>query len=273
MATRFRASAVVRTRDSGETVVATLESLRRQSVDVEIVVVDSGSVDGTLELVEPYADLLVALHPEDFTFGGALNLGAAVARSEVHLALSSHCVLPHDGWVTSAVAHVNAGAVAAFGASTGPQRQPLSEPLVLDNAALRRHPFWGMTNHAAAWSAAAWRRHPFDETLTAAEDKEWSWRATADGGHVVADPALVVHAQHRRSAGLSSYRRRLVKEMTALEARVPTAPYGVTDALADWRRPVPLDVALAGSGARPLGRTRLVEVVARWQVGRLRAGR
>lgn len=273
MDTRLRASAVVRTRDSAQTVVAALESLRSQSVGVEIVVVDSGSVDDTLDLVRPYADQLLALRPEEFTFGGALNLGAAAARGEVHIALSSHCVLPHEAWLATAVAHVEDGAVAAFGAATGPLRQPLSGPLVLHHAELRRHPFWGMTNHAAAWSAAAWRRHRFDETLTAAEDKEWSWRATADGGHVVADPALVVPAEHRRSAGMAAYRRRLVNEMTALDARVPSTPYRALDALADWRRPAPRDAVLSTSGARPLGRTRLVEVVARWQVGRQQSRR
>ena len=69
------ASVIVRCRDEVRTLERTLESLRRQTVDPEIVVVDSGSSDGSLEVARRYADQLIEIPPETFTFGHALNVG------------------------------------------------------------------------------------------------------------------------------------------------------------------------------------------------------
>ncbi len=79
------ASAVVRTYDSSATVEATFASLRAQDVPVEIVVVDSGSTDGTLDLARRYADLVLEVPHEEFSYGGTLNRGAAAASAPVHV--------------------------------------------------------------------------------------------------------------------------------------------------------------------------------------------
>ena len=86
-----RASVIVRTKDKADTVEATFAALRPQTVPVEVVVVDSGSTDGTLEIARRHADRLVEIPAEAFTFGRALNVGAAAATAPVHFALSAHC--------------------------------------------------------------------------------------------------------------------------------------------------------------------------------------
>jgi rhamnosyltransferase len=258
---------VVRTRDSAATVLETLRSLRAQTVPVEVLVVDSGSSDGTLDLVAPLCDRLLHVRPGAFSYGGALNVGAAAATAPVHVALSSHCALPRADWVETAVRTLALpGAVATWGAGSDATGRALTGALPADHAYLLAHRVWGLSNHASAWSARAWEQHPFDEHLLAAEDKEWAWRATASGGHVVADPALLVDGGHRRRGGVLPYYRRLVKELDALHGLSPLPPYGPVEAVRDWARTVPGDPAL--SGARRLGRTRLVEALARWRAAR-----
>ena len=261
------ATAIVRTYNSARTVQAALQSLRSQSADVEVVVVDSGSTDDTLSLVAPWADQVVRLPREHFTFGRALNEGAARASGPVHLALSSHCVLPRPDWVAIAADHLTSPRnVAACGLDFDGQSQAIGAPFVADHDYLVRHRHWGLSNHAGAWRADAWRQHAFDESLSSSEDKEWSWRATADGARLVIDPQLIVLGTHRRAGGTHAYYRRLVREFGATRHLAPLADYSFAQAAGDWGRVRPADPALRGT--RRWGRTRLLLVAARWQSGR-----
>lgn len=254
-------SALVRTKDSASTVERTFRSLRTQDVPVEIVVIDSGSKDETLDIARAWADRVLSMAPDDFTFGGALNRAADVATAPVHLALSSHCVLPRPDLARRAAVLIAGGATAAFGERVGPDGHPLTAPLRLDYQALVSNRFWGYSNHAGAWSASAWEEHPFSEVLRSSEDREWSWRAISAGGYHVADPLLFVPSGHRRSAGALSYYRRMVKEGTALLEWRPLPPYSAAAAARDLAAPRPGTAMMTAS--RPLGRTRLIEVAAR----------
>src|SRR5438874_1098743 len=234
-------SVIVRTYNSDATVAAALASVRAQTAGAEIVVVDSGSTDGTLDVVAELADQVVHLPHERFTFGRALNVGAAVGTAPVHVALSSHCVLPHPHWLETAANHIAAGAVAAGGALFDGERHPLTGPMKVTSDDLERHPHWGVSNHASAWSAETWREHPFDETLPAAEDREWSLRVVQGHHYLVIDPALFVRGDHRRTGGVRNYYQRLLREMSAMESVRVRTPFGIADALAEWAARTPHD--------------------------------
>lgn len=265
------ASVIVRSFDSIGTVGATIASLRQQDVPVEIVVVDSGSTDGTLELVEAEADVVIRIPTAQFSYGGALNAGAAVSSAGVHAALSSHCVLPRPDWVRIAVEHVRQGAGAVCGLLRDGDGRELLSPFTADHAYVTEHPYWGFTNHASAWSAEVWRDYRFDERLRATEDKEWTFRAIRESRPLVVDPRLFVHGGHRRAAGTRRYYSRLVREMSTLDHLRPLPPFSALDAITAWSSKVSDDPAI--SEARRFGRTRSIEVAARWRAGGCRLAR
>src|SRR4051794_11037601 len=169
------ASVIVRCRDEHDTLGRTLESLRAQTVAAEVIVVDSGSVDGSLELARRKADRVVEIPPQAFTYGYALNVGARAATTDLHFALSSHCFAP-PYWIERALTHYERPDVAAInGIQTLADGTPVTEPFVQDGAHARADPWWGYSNHAASWRASVWREHPFDEEMDYAEDREWAW--------------------------------------------------------------------------------------------------
>ncbi len=211
-------SAIVRCRDAAGTIEATLLSLRSQSVPLEVLVVDSGSTDATLEIAERHADQVLHM-PGPFSYGGALNLGASVARGAIHVALSAHCVLPSATWVENCLRHHERPEVAATGSSRlAPDGTPLTVPHDQRLSDARDHPRWGFSNHASTWRAAVWRELPFREDLPACEDKEWSWRVLKRGSTIVYDPSLYVSLAHRRAAGLRRLWRRVHLEQRSLAA-------------------------------------------------------
>ena len=48
-----------------------------------VVVVDSGSTDGTQDIVRSFPTTLIQIRPDEFTYGFALNLGVANVDAEI----------------------------------------------------------------------------------------------------------------------------------------------------------------------------------------------
>lgn len=69
-----------------------LDSLREQAVEIELLVVDNGSADGTLAYLESEGVRHVSL-PLNLGFAAAVNLGAARVEAPVVLALNADTVL------------------------------------------------------------------------------------------------------------------------------------------------------------------------------------
>src|SRR5687767_15288768 len=100
-----RASVVMRARDAERTIGRALELLRAQTVEPEIIVVDSGSRDRTIEIAGGLCDELIELSAAEFSYGRALNVGARAAAAPVHFALSAHCFPERADWLERSLAH------------------------------------------------------------------------------------------------------------------------------------------------------------------------
>lgn len=69
-------SVVIRAFNEEKYIERLIIGITQQTINsIEIILVDSGSTDGTLEIVSRYPVRVVHIRPEDFTFGRSLNLG------------------------------------------------------------------------------------------------------------------------------------------------------------------------------------------------------
>ena len=58
--------------------------------------IDSGSTDGTVAIASRYADHVVEIPPEEFSYGGTLNLGSRLATTDPFPARTPPCREPRS---------------------------------------------------------------------------------------------------------------------------------------------------------------------------------
>ena len=190
-----------------------LDAIRSQEISVlEVIIVDTGSTDGTMEIVDRYqqqfSDLRLGrlLHP-GAGIAEALNRGIAAAEGEIIVRLDGHSrPLPdYVGRLLDALRDTGAAVVGGVWdiAPGGPTRiagaiaHAVAHPLGAGDAAYRTARTSGGRRaevdtvpfgcfRKTTWEALG----GFDERLLANEDYEFNYRARSGGSAVVLDPDI-----------------------------------------------------------------------------------
>jgi rhamnosyltransferase len=192
-------SVVVRSKDEAASIGRTLELLAGQSIAdrSEVIVVDSGSTDGTPAIVREHAAQLIEIPAAGFSFGGSLNAGTEAASAPIVVALSAHAFPRDDGWLARMVAaFADERVAAACGDPFDHDGAPLTGARVQDLELARANPWWGYSNAAGAYRRDLWSAHPFRADMPGTEDKEFAWHWQQRGYVVVIDRDLMVDHDH-----------------------------------------------------------------------------
>ena len=202
--------------------------------DVEIIIVDSGSTDGTIEIASRYFVKLVNIRPEDFSFGRALNLGCQAATGDFIVIASGHVYPVYQDWLESLISPFNNPQVAlTYGKQKGDENTQYSEkqifaawfPELSENDKNQDHPFCNNAN--AAIRRSLWQKNSYNESLTGLEDLDWAKRVMANGFKIVYVPeAEVVHIHDEPPLRIYNRYRR---EAIALKSIYPREKFNLWD--------------------------------------------
>lgn len=221
-----RASVIVPVRDGAPHLPGLLDALRAQDVSLEVVAVDSGSRDGSPEILERAAARLIRIRPEEFDHGETRNLGARAARGEHLVFLSQDAVPSGGGFVRRLIAPLEADRRIAgtFGRQEPrPEADPLTRRDLAGWVAATTEPRTVLVQDPATFAAltplARYRLSVFDNVASAVrrehllqnpfapsrfgEDLEWGERMLRLGfGLAYVPDAVVVHSHPREARGL-----------------------------------------------------------------------
>jgi rhamnosyltransferase len=216
------ASIIVRTLNEARYLPRLLEAIDAQRSDFcsEVIVVDSGSTDGTLDIAHSHGCRILAIAKENFSFGRSLNLGCNAAFGDYLVMISGHCVPCHGSWLQRLLSPLAEGAVAyTYGRQLGGAETHWSEHRIFAKyfPAESAIPQPGIycNNANSALLKSTWAHYKFDETLTGLEDMHLAQRLVADGGKIgYTAEAVVFHYHHER---WSQVQRRFEREAVALQ--------------------------------------------------------
>ena len=228
-----RCSIIIRAYNEEKHIGRLLEGITRQTIGgVEIILVDSGSTDATVDIARPYGVKVVHISPTEFTFGRSLNLGLEAASNESVVIASAHVYPVYPDWLERLLEPLADSTVAlAYGKQRGPETANFSERQIYhqwypERSVLHQdHPFCNNAN--AAVRRSLWKVHPYDETLTGLEDLAWA-RWTMAEGHALAyvAEAEVIHVHRETPSGVYNRYRR---EAMAFKQIYPEAHFNLWD--------------------------------------------
>ncbi|MBX7255456.1 MAG: glycosyltransferase family 2 protein [Candidatus Hydrogenedentes bacterium] len=198
-----RASVILRTKNCESLIGQTLAALFSQDFrDFELIVVDSGSTDRTLDIVRRYPSTVVGMNPKEYLSGRALNLGASRAQSELLVFINSDTVpLVPDALRLLLSALDDPEVQAAFGRQV-PRPDARSWVRHEVNTAFpdREDGVTFLVPFAAPFSVirkSAWEEHPFFEEAWGSEDTEWGhWARTNNRKVRYITEARVMHSHN-----------------------------------------------------------------------------
>jgi len=198
-------SVVIRARNEARHIGQTLAAIFDPAALAprQVLVVDSGSTDGTLEIVRAFPTTVIQIRPEQFTYGYALNLGVANVDAELVATLSAHSLPAGPDWLRALIRPFSQPRVAGvYG-----RQLPRSNATLLELVGMRltgvlsdrprlldRRPLFSNAN--GAFRRSLWLEHAFDEEVGGAEDIAWV-RTMQERGYLIAyEPTAPVYHSH-----------------------------------------------------------------------------
>ncbi|MGI8557961.1 MAG: glycosyltransferase family 2 protein [Solirubrobacteraceae bacterium] len=204
---------IIPARDGGAHLARCLESIVHQDVDheVEIVVVDSGSVDGSDALARSFGARVDRIEPATFNHGAARNVGISHARGEIIVFISQDAYAVDLTWLRRLTAPLNDDSMLAgvYGRQVAHDAANPSEVYFLDFLygpnSRRQHAEsveqLSMSTTIFSNVNSAMRREtlsqfPFVEDIIMSEDQEWSCRVLLAGMSIQYEAGAVVRHSH-----------------------------------------------------------------------------
>jgi rhamnosyltransferase len=215
-------SVVIPVKDGGAGLAHCLDAIARQRVDaeIEVVVVDSGSTDGSADLARSRGARVQEIAPEEFGHGRTRNLGAGLAKGGVLVFTSQDAYAADEHWLARLVAPLVRDEVAGtYGRqlphddARPPERYfldflygPESRVQRLQGAGEPSFEQSLFSNVSSAMRRATWEKFPFADDLIMSEDQEWSRRLLRAGYEIAYVGDAAVRHSHDYSLG-DAFRR------------------------------------------------------------------
>jgi len=184
---------------------------QKSKYSYEVLVIDSGSTDGTLEVVRKFPQVrLFQIKPEEFGHGRTRNLGAQNAQGKYLVFLNADAIPVNDHWLEMLVRNFEedqevAGVYSRHVPKRGCHfymRRDIEESMPehkIIRTKVNLFDFMLFSTVSAAIRREIWQQAPFVDQIDIAEDQDWARRILAKGYKIVYEPESKVFHSHNYS--------------------------------------------------------------------------
>jgi len=223
------ASIVILTKNAGANFKPLLERILSQEFEgtYEVLVIDSGSTDGSLEIATQFSVRRIEIEPDEFHHGRTRNLGAELASGNILVYVTQDALPLNSEWLQKLTDNFKEPNVAMVCGrqipweTTKPPEKffyvynfPTCRILVTRESQDYYHDNIFISNVNSAIRKHVWERFRFSESIIMAEDKEFAKRILLAGWDIVYEPEAPVY--HAHNFALQSVFKRYLDFGTAL---------------------------------------------------------
>jgi rhamnosyltransferase len=211
-------SIIIPVKNGIATIERCLNAIFEQTIilQTEVIIIDSGSTDGTLEIVKDYPVRLYEIPPADFNHGATRNYGVSLAKGEFVVMTVQDAIALNDNWLGNMQSHFEDQTVAGVcGMQMIPQKQtinpfewtrPFSQPTIRSFQYANQSDFLKLTPHKkreicgwdnvnSMYRKTILKQIPF-HTVKFGEDTRWAVKSLQAGFKIVYDPNCKVSHYH-----------------------------------------------------------------------------
>ncbi len=203
-------SIVILTKNNGKTIGKVLQQINAQQIDdnFEIIIVDSGSNDDTLDKLSQYAVRLYTIASGEFGHARTRNLASGYGTGDYLVYLSADAIPANENWLKNLVDKLaDEETAATFGRQIPYHDSPPMErffiqnnyPATIDNTdsntGFIMNAFFSNANSAIKRSV--WEKIKFNEKLIISEDHDWAKMAEDLGYKISYIPDASVFHSHK----------------------------------------------------------------------------
>ncbi len=204
-------SIIILTKNAGDGFDETLRIVYAQDCtwQFEVIIIDSGSTDETVNIARSYPARTVTIRPEEFGHGRTRNLGAGLADGQYLVFLTQDAVPTTDQWLSTLIGHFEDPSVAGVYGRHIPRKSTNPMECFFLNT---RYPARLMVKQAeegktdmdtiffsdvnSAIRREVWEKYPFDDRILGVEDFEWARKVLINGHKTVYEPRAAVYHSH-----------------------------------------------------------------------------
>lgn len=203
-------SVIIPALNEAENIGRCLDAIINQDIGlhVEIIVIDSGSTDETIDIIDTFDDIqLVRIAPGEFGHGRTRNLGASKAKGKYLVFLNADAIPADKQWLNRLLKPLDTrtGAAGVFSRhlpkpgcflymTRDLNKSMPDRPHVRTGASALDMMIFSTVS--CVIPRDIWNRHRFDDDIVIAEDQEWAKRVLAHDFQIIYQSKSRVYHSH-----------------------------------------------------------------------------